>query len=90
MKQLENVELKELEREDECCGFGGTFSVKQPMISGEMVLDKCSDVLKTGSDYLLSKDCGWLINIQGSLNKQQSRGQSMHFASFFWERTRGS
>ena len=54
MKQLENVELKELEREDECCGFGGTFSVKQPMISGEMVLDKCSDVLKTGSDHLFS------------------------------------
>ena len=89
VKQLENVELKELEREDECCGFGGTFSVKQPMISGEMVLDKCSDVLKTGSDYLLSGDCGCLMNIQGALDKQ-SHVQSMHFASFLWERTRGS
>ena len=54
------------------------------------VLDKCSDVLKTGSDYLLSGDCGCLMNIQGSLEKQQSRVQSMHFASFLWERTRGS
>ena len=90
LKQLKNVELKELEREDECCGFGGAFSIKQPQISGEMVLDKSSDVLKTGADYLLSTDCGCLMNIHGSLEKQQSRVQSMHFATFLWERTRGS
>ncbi len=60
------------------------------MVSGEMVLDKCSDVLKTDSDYLLSGCCDCLMNIQGSLDKQQSRVQSMHFASILWKLTRGS
>ena len=90
LQQLKNVELREMEREDECCGFGGTFSVKQQQISGEMVLDKCSNVLKTGADYLLSTDCGCLMNIHGALEKQQSRIQSMHFAKFLWERTNAS
>ena len=82
--------MKELEREDECCGFGSTFSVKKQMISGGMVLEKCSVMIKTGSDYLLSGDCGCLMNIQDSLEKQQSRVQSMHYASFLWDQTRGS
>ena len=85
--QLKNVELLELEREDECCGFGGTFSVKHSAISGEMVLDKTSDVLQTGADFLLSTDSGCLMNINGALEKQQSRVQSQHFASFLWNRT---
>ena len=40
IRQLGNVELIELDRETECCGFGGTFSVKQPLISAAMVQDK--------------------------------------------------
>ncbi len=87
LRQLKNVELVELEREDECCGFGGTFAVKHSTISGEMVLDKTSDVQQTGADFLLSADCGCLMNINGALEKQQSRVQSQHFASFLWNRT---
>ena len=90
LRQLKNVELVELEREDECCGFGGTFAVKHSTISGEMVLDKTSAVQQTGADFLLSTDCGCLMNINGALEKQQSRVQSQHFASFLWNRTHAS
>ena len=87
LHQLKSVELIELEREDECCGFGGTFAVKYSDISGEMVLDKTRHVLLTGADYLLSTDCGCLMNIKGALEKQGSRVQVEHFASFLWDRT---
>jgi len=90
LRQLKNVELMELEREDECCGFGGTFSVKHLEISGEMVLDKTRDVLQTGADFLLSTDCGCLMNINGVLENQGSRVQVEHFASFLWNRTHAS
>ena len=39
----------ELEREDECCGFGGTFAVKEPHISAAMVKDKIEDIKQTGA-----------------------------------------
>ncbi|MDP7335151.1 MAG: (Fe-S)-binding protein [SAR324 cluster bacterium] len=87
LRQLKNVELVELERENECCGFGGTFSVKFPAISGVMAQDKSTDVMQTGADFLLSTDCGCLMNINGTLEKQQSRIQVEHFASFLWNRT---
>ena len=90
LRQLKNVELVELEREDECCGFGGTFSVKHSEISGEMVLDKTRDVLQTGADFLLSTDCGCLMNINGALENQGSRVKVEHFASFLWNRTHAS
>ena len=86
VRQLKNVELVELERENECCGFGGTFSVKFPEISGVMTQDKTTDVMQTGADFLLSTDCGCLMNINGTLEKQQSRDQVEHFASFLWNR----
>ena len=90
LHQLKNVELVELEREDECCGFGGTFAVKYSEISGEMVLDKTMDVLQTDVDFLLSTDCGCLMNINGALENQGSRVQVEHFASFLWNRTHAS
>ena len=90
LRQLKNVELVELERENECCGFGGTFSVKFPEISGVMSHDKSTDVMQTGADFLLSTDCGCLMNINGTLEKQQSRVQVEHFASFLWNRTHTS
>lgn len=87
LRQLKNVELVELERKNECCGFGGTFSVKFSEISGVMAQDKSADVMQTGADILLSTDCGCLMNINGALEKQKSQVQSQHFASFIWNRT---
>jgi len=88
LKQLGNVELVELQRETECCGFGGTFSVKQPEISAAMVTDKAQDIERTEAKKVVSGDCGCLMNITGALEKKNSAVSGQHIAQFILERTR--
>jgi L-lactate dehydrogenase complex protein LldE len=87
--QLNHVELIELKNEHECCGFGGTFSVKQPAISGAMVADKIEDIIQTGASHILAGDCGCLMNISGAMEYQNMFIKSQHFAEFIWERING-
>ncbi len=87
IRQLDRVELIELEREDECCGFGGTFSVKQPAISAAMVTDKIADIRLTGARRVISGDCGCLMNITGALEYRKIPVRGQHIADFIWERT---
>jgi L-lactate dehydrogenase complex protein LldE len=87
--QLKNVELVELQNESECCGFGGTFAVKQPHISGAMVADKVEDIHRTGASRLLAGDCGCLMNVDGAMKHQNSPVKGQHLAEFIWERTNG-
>ena len=89
IRQLQNVELVELQNENECCGFGGTFSVKQPSISGAMVADKVEDITQTGASRLLAGDCGCLMNINGAMEYQNSPIKGQHLAEFIWERING-
>ena len=86
--QLSNVELAPLAREFECCGFGGTFSVRQPEISGAMADDKAADAETTGATVLLSTDGGCLLNVNGILEAKRSALRVQHIAEFLWERTR--
>jgi L-lactate dehydrogenase complex protein LldE len=85
--QLANVELAPLAREHECCGFGGTFAVRQPEISGAMVYDKTADAEATGAALVLSTDGGCLLNVNGALESQRSLIRVQHIAEFLWERT---
>ncbi|MCP4042330.1 MAG: (Fe-S)-binding protein [Gammaproteobacteria bacterium] len=85
--QLKNVELVELERSSECCGFGGTFAVKFPDISSAMVHDKAEDTKGTGAAHLITGDCGCMMNIGGYLEKQGAKIQPWHLAEFLWERS---
>jgi L-lactate dehydrogenase complex protein LldE len=87
IRQLQNVELVELQNEHECCGFGGTFAIKQPKISGTMVGDKVADIRQTGAERLLAGDCGCLMNISGAMDYQSVPIRSQHLAEFIWERT---
>ena len=87
LRTLANVTLVDLQRPAECCGFGGTFSVKQPDISGAMVRDKVADVTATGAEELLSGDCGCLMNISGAMEKAGSPVRARHIAEFLLERT---
>jgi L-lactate dehydrogenase complex protein LldE len=87
IRQLQNVELIELQNEHECCGFGGTFAIKQPKISGTMVTDKVTDIRQTGAERLLAGDCGCLMNISGAMDYQNVPIRSQHLAEFIWERT---
>jgi L-lactate dehydrogenase complex protein LldE len=87
IRQLKNVTLLELENEHECCGFGGTFAVKQPEISAAMVADKAADIRQTGAGTVLGGDCGCLMNITGALQHQRVPVTGQHIAQFIWERT---
>ncbi|ABB38639.2 protein of unknown function DUF224 cysteine-rich region domain protein [Oleidesulfovibrio alaskensis G20] len=89
LRQLDNVELVELEHEHECCGFGGTFSIKQPELSGAMVQDKINDIVATGASRVITGDCGCMMNIAGAMEKQGIGVRAQHLAEFIWERIHG-
>ncbi|MCT8962215.1 (Fe-S)-binding protein [Pseudomonas sp. Y39-6] len=89
LAQLRNVERVDHSHESECCGFGGTFSVRMPDISGAMVADKTRALQDSGAHQVLSADCGCLMNINGALEKQQAALRGQHLASFLWQRTGG-
>ncbi len=54
LKHVRGLELVEMNPADTCCGFGGTFSVKFPMISTAMGEGKCAAIAETGADYVVS------------------------------------
>lgn len=80
IQAVEGVEYVPLERQDQCCGFGGSFSVRYPHISTAMVDDKARCAVATGADTLVSTDAGCLMNIGGRLHRQGAPLQVMHLA----------
>jgi L-lactate dehydrogenase complex protein LldE len=74
------AELIPLRHADQCCGFGGSFSVRYPDISGAMVSDKVSCVLDTQADCLVSTDAGCLMNVGGRLHRLQKKLEVLHLA----------
>ncbi|WP_206956147.1 (Fe-S)-binding protein [Trinickia acidisoli] len=84
---LPGVTRVEHAREAECCGFGGTFSLKHPDISGAMVKDKIASACATGCDRLVSADCGCLLNIGHAARQSAAALPVEHLASFLWRRT---
>lgn len=86
LRSLKNVELIELEHEEECCGFGGTFSIKEPEISQAMVSDKIADIQSRDIKYLVAGDAGCLLNISGAMNKKGLNIKSIHLYDFLAQR----
>ena len=77
---VDGLALEELSAPDVCCGFGGTFCVKYPDISGRMVADKTRDIAATGADTVLAGDMGCLLNIAGRLSREGSAVRARHVA----------
>ena len=90
LAQLGQVERVDHSHESECCGFGGTFSVRMPEISGAMVADKTHHLIDSGADEVVTADCGCLMNLNGALEKQREPLRGQHLASFIWQRTGGA
>jgi L-lactate dehydrogenase complex protein LldE len=86
LRAVRGLQLVPLERMDECCGFGGSFAVRYPGISGAMVGDKAALIEKTGADVVTATDAGCLMNIAGCLRRRGSRVRVMHLAEVL-ERT---
>ena len=80
LNSIDGVEIRELNFNEACCGFGGTFCVKYPDISNKMVGDKCADIMATGADTLLAGDMGCLLNIAGKLKREGSPVEVRHIA----------
>ena len=90
LAQLSGVERVDHDHESECCGFGGSFSVRMPDISGAMVRDKTAALKGSGAAEVVSADCGCLLNINGCFEKQGDALRGEHLASFLLRRTSAS
>lgn len=75
---VKGVELVKLPMEEDCCGFGGTFSVKNPVISQEMVSEKSRHVAETEAEYLVGADMGCLMNIGGRMRREGKNVKIVH------------
>jgi L-lactate dehydrogenase complex protein LldE len=78
--KVRGLEYIPLERADECCGFGGSFAVRYPGISGAMVQDKAAFIEKAGVQAVVATDAGCLMNIAGCLHRLGSKVRAMHLA----------
>lgn len=70
LSQVDGLSIKEMEGAEECCGFGGTFSIKYGDISSRLADLKCDDVEKTAADALVLGDLGCMLNIEGRLRRR--------------------
>jgi L-lactate dehydrogenase complex protein LldE len=80
LRHVRELEFVPLERADECCGFGGSFAVRFPEISGAMVTDKATLIERSGADVVVATDAGCLMNIAGCLRRRSSRVRAVHLA----------
>jgi L-lactate dehydrogenase complex protein LldE len=77
---VQGLKLVEMGEAETCCGFGGTFAVKFPMISTAMGEVKCASITETGADYVVSNDSSCLMQIQGLLDRQGKSIKTLHLA----------
>ena len=72
------LELREMQDADVCCGFGGTFCVKYPEVSGAMATDKTECIAATGADLVLAGDLGCLMNMAGKARREGRAFKARH------------
>jgi L-lactate dehydrogenase complex protein LldE len=77
---LEGAELVPLPGADECCGFGGSFAVRLPEVSSQILAKKLANVESTGADCLVACDAGCLMQMGGGLTRAKSRVRAFHLA----------
>lgn len=88
MKMLGSVkglQLVPLPFAEDCCGFGGTFAVKMPDISGAMVTEKVDHIRETEAEVLVGLDMACLMNIAGNLRYREEPVRVMHLAELLYE-----
>lgn len=80
LSSVAGVELREMSDANVCCGFGGTFCVKYPDISNDMLTKKMANIEASGADVLLAGDLGCLMNMAGKLKRSGSKVEVRHIA----------
>jgi L-lactate dehydrogenase complex protein LldE len=80
LRQVRGIELVDLPDAGICCGFGGTFAVKNPDVSAAMCADKVAAVRQTGAEVLCAGDDSCLMHIGGTLSRMRTGVRVMHLA----------
>lgn len=80
LNNVQGLEFSELPAKEQCCGFGGTFSVKMAQISEQMVDEKVMHVEETEAEYLIGADAGCLMNIGGRIDRKGKPIKVLHIA----------
>jgi L-lactate dehydrogenase complex protein LldE len=80
LNHVHGAELRELPEAQDCCGFGGIFSVEHPELSAEMLHRKMKNLETTGSPTLVVSDAGCLMHIQGGLHRNKMPQKVVHIA----------
>jgi L-lactate dehydrogenase complex protein LldE len=80
LEHVRDLTLVEMEDQTSCCGFGGMFAVKFPMISTAMGETKAASALETGAEYLVSNDSSCLMHLQGLLSRRKQKLKTIHLA----------
>jgi L-lactate dehydrogenase complex protein LldE len=80
LSMVKDLELVELNRVDECCGFGGTFCVAEEAVSSKMGKDRVADHLNHGAEYITGADMSCLMHMEGILKRQGSKVKVLHIA----------
>ncbi|MGH7778345.1 MAG: (Fe-S)-binding protein [Candidatus Binataceae bacterium] len=80
LSAVNGIRLVEVRDREECCGFGGLFSVKFPHISGAMLEDKLARIRDSGAEVVVSNDCGCLMQIGGGLHRAGAGIEVRHLA----------
>jgi L-lactate dehydrogenase complex protein LldE len=80
LAEVQGLELVEMGEAETCCGFGGTFAAKFPMISTAMGEVKCASALETGAEYTVSNDASCNMHIQGLADRQRLPLRTIHLA----------
>jgi L-lactate dehydrogenase complex protein LldE len=80
LSKVHGADFVELPASQECCGFGGVFSVEHPEISNAMLERKISNVEKTGASLVVSCDAGCVTNINGGLKRRGKKPRAVHLA----------
>ena len=80
LRKVRGIDLVELPSSDQCCGFGGTFAVKNVDTSAAMLADKMEAVLDTGAEVLCAGDRSCLMHIGGGLDRNRTGVRTLHLA----------
>jgi L-lactate dehydrogenase complex protein LldE len=78
LRAVRGLELLDLPDADQCCGFGGTFSVKNPDVSVALAAEKAARVVATGAEYVVAPDNACLMNIGGVLSRDRAAAKPIH------------
>ncbi|MFF2774278.1 (Fe-S)-binding protein [Streptomyces sp. NPDC058052] len=80
LESVKGLDLRELPGAEECCGFGGTFAVKNPDVSAAMGADKVANAVATGAEVLCGADNSCLLHVGGVLSRREAPLRAVHLA----------